>query len=211
MIVPIPHHSLITLTLRRKFDSDVKREQGEQNKLKKEVEALKKQLQEQHQVIQSQNTAIARYKSAEEVWANRYKQSETQIADWKELYLQEQVSTSNLVQTVSGRDEKIVELQNELEQCHATVARIQQTHRKKIDSLVASVQKQLSGTMFKMKLLDKSLADQSRDLHEIFDESLLDEVPLPELATASESTSEDDVVNEEALRRAAEAASNVLK
>lgn len=196
---------------RRKFDSDLKLEQSRQETLKKEIEALKRQLQEQHDVIQSQNTAIARYKSAEEVWNNRYAQSEAQAARAKELYRQEQTSTANLVQTVAGRDDKIADLMADLEQCQTTAARIHMVQRKKVSGLVSTMQRQLEGTLSKMEILDQTLADQATDLHRMFDENLLiDELVSPQLTSTSESGAEDDVVDEEALRRAAQAASDVL-
>ena len=189
----------------------MKLEQSRQETLKKEIEALKRQLQEQHDVIQSQNTAIARYKSAEEVWNNRYAQSEAQAARAKELYRQEQTSTANLVQTVAGRDDKIADLMADLEQCQTTAARIHMVQRKKVSGLVSTMQRQLEGTLSKMEILDQTLADQATDLHRMFDENLLiDELVSPQLTSTSESGAEDDVVDEEALRRAAQAASDVL-
>lgn len=199
---------------RLQHQQELSRAKAKQTKLTEKVHSLHNTIQQHDITITEQNNTLQEYSELEHTWQQRHELLAQKSQVLQEELQAEQASTAALVQTIAGRDEQIAHLNEQIADLQTAVSRMAGWHKTVVQPQLSALQQALTTVNTSYGTLQDHLLNHSEDLSiatKEFDGNIT-EITAEESHEIDEKEEEfeEPINDDEAMMRAAQAASNVL-
>lgn len=234
------HHSAGLLAIRQQHDDDLALEQDQQETLLLQIANLQQHLAQQGNLLEQQQKELQQVQQDGSYWKDRVNKLLQENLHWKQSHQQDKEVVSELRQCVLVRDKEAVVLSDRIVDLQTAMTRLAHWHQETVQTQLASVNQSFQTAMTELSRFTTTLTDHEEDLQTLlFDMSVDDaysnvedegkeigeETEAHTTAVATKISIEnnelddmpiqrneepDEEEDEEAMIRAAQAASNVL-
>lgn len=207
------HVSHTNVQTRLEHQQELSRAKAKQSKLSEKVHSLQTTIKQRGETISQQKNAIQEYSDLEHTWNQRYEVLTQQSHELRTELSAEQSSTDALVQTIAGRDEQIAHLKEQIVDLQTAVSRMAGWHNSIVQPQLSALQNALSSVNDSYETLQDHLLNHSEDLSIVmkeFDGNITASTVEESHVEEEEESEEEPINDDEAMSRAAQAASHVL-